>query len=68
MSDVIEPWLREILRCPIGKHELIDAVAPDGNAELQCAQDCEGPGQRHGYPIQDGIPVLLADQARVFTL
>lgn len=68
MSDVIEPWLRDILRCPIGKHELADGSAPDGTAELQCTQDCEGPGQRHGYPIQDGIPVLLADQARVFTV
>lgn len=68
MSDDIEPWLREILRCPVGKHELADGVAADGSPELQCTQDCEGPGQRRGYRIEDGIPVLLADQARVFTV
>lgn len=68
MSNVIEPWLREILRCPVGKHELSDSTGPDGAPELQCTQDCQGPGQRRGYPVQDGIPVLLADHARVFSV
>lgn len=64
----IEPWLREILRCPVCRQELIDGTAPDGSIELQCAGDCEAPGQRRGYRITDGIPVLLADEARVFTV
>lgn len=67
MTD-IEPWLREILRCPVGRHELVDATGPDGSPELQCAQDCGAPGQRRGYPVQDRIPVLLEHEARVFTL
>ncbi|GAB3495567.1 Trm112 family protein [Flexivirga sp.] len=67
-STTIEPWLREILRCPVGLHELIDATGPDGAAELQCAADCGGPGQRRGYRIDGGVPVLLADESRVFTV
>lgn len=64
----IAPWLREILVCPVGKHELVDGAAPDGSPELQCAQDCGGSGQRRGYRFDEGIPVLLADEARVFTV
>jgi len=67
-ASTIEPWLREILRCPVCRHELIDAESPTGEVELQCAGDCEQPGQRRAYRIDDGIPVLLADEARVFTI
>jgi uncharacterized protein YbaR (Trm112 family) len=68
MSDTIDPWLREILRCPVGLHELVDATGPDGSPELQCAADCGGAGQRRAYRIDDGVPVLLADESRVFTV
>lgn len=54
---MIEPWLREILRCPRCKGELTDATA-DAGVELQC------PVCRLGYPIDSGIPVLLVDLAR----
>lgn len=54
-TETIEPWLREILRCPRCKGELTDAV---GVAELHCAT-C-----RLGYAVEDGIPVLLVDLAR----
>lgn len=58
MSEkTIEPWLREILRCPRCKGELAD-VDRDGGAELQCAA-CS-----LGYPVDSGIPVLLVDLAR----
>ncbi len=60
----IEPWLREILRCPVGHHELIDAVGPDGAPELQCAVECGEPGCRRAYRIDGGVPVLLADESR----
>ncbi len=66
-SANVPAWLRRILRCPVGHCELIDASGPDGQPELQCVQDCGGAGQRRAYPIEDGIPVLLADEARVFT-
>lgn len=64
----LDGWLREILRCPVGLHELVDAVGPDGAAELHCAVDCGGPGRRLAYRVDDGIPVLLAEEARAFSL
>ncbi|AKU16226.1 Trm112 family protein [Luteipulveratus mongoliensis] len=66
MSPTIEPWLREILRCPLCRNELVDATGADGGAELHCDGDCEQPGQRRAYRIDDGIPVLLAEEARTF--
>lgn len=56
-EQMIEPWLRQILRCPRCKGELTDSTA-EGHVELQCAA-C-----RLGYPIDAGIPVLLVDLAR----
>jgi uncharacterized protein len=56
----IEPWLREILVCPKCHAALADGVAADGSPELRCTgADC-------GliYRIEDGIPVLLIDEAR----
>ena len=58
MADpVIEPWLLEILRSPGGEHPLTLAEGPDG-PELRC----EALGV--AYPVVDGIPVLLDDEAR----
>jgi uncharacterized protein YbaR (Trm112 family) len=55
----IEPWLREILRCPQCRSELTDAAGPDGGAELHCTNaEC---GLQ--YRIDDGVPVLLVDEA-----
>lgn len=56
-NETIEPWLREILRCPRCKGELTDEAGPQG-PELQCSA-C-----RLAYPIEDGVPVLLVDLAR----
>jgi uncharacterized protein YbaR (Trm112 family) len=56
----IEPWLREILRCPQCRSELADAAGPDGAPELHCTNaEC---GLQ--YRIDDGVPVLLIDEAR----
>ncbi len=47
-------WLRDILRCPACRHELADEPA-----QLRCSNpDC---GRR--YRVEDGIPVLLVDEA-----
>jgi uncharacterized protein YbaR (Trm112 family) len=54
----IEPWLREILRCPACQAALRDGTAPGGEPELQCV------GCTLAYRIDGGIPVLLADEAR----
>ncbi|HET7475560.1 MAG TPA: Trm112 family protein [Dermatophilaceae bacterium] len=55
----IEAWLREILRCPMCRGELTDAQGEAG-PELHCLAD----GCRRAYRIDDGIPVLLVDEAR----
>ncbi len=54
----IEPWLREILRCPQCGARLTDQTGPDGAPELACTS-CP-----LAYPVTDGIPVLLVDDAR----
>jgi phosphomannomutase len=55
----VEPWLREILRCPQCRSTLTDGSGPDG-PELQCTNSqC-----RRAYRIDDGIPVLLVDESR----
>ena len=55
----IEPWLREILRCPACRSTLLDATA-DGQPELHCTS----PECGLQYRIDDGVPVLLVDEAR----
>ena len=54
----IQPWLREILRCPSCGGTLLDGTGPGGAPELQCTA-CP-----LAYRIDDGIPVLLVDEAR----
>jgi uncharacterized protein len=56
----IEPWLREILRCPVTGATLVDGVGPDGEPELVSTD----PDNPLAYPVRQGIPVLLADDAR----
>jgi len=54
----IEPWLREILRCPSCGGVLRDGADRAGAPELHCTV-C-----RLAYRVDDGIPVLLVDDAR----
>ena len=61
----LEPWLQEILACPQCHASLREAPPPDGapadvSAELVCVSDTCG----LAYPVRDGIPVLLIDEAR----
>jgi uncharacterized protein YbaR (Trm112 family) len=46
-------WVRDILRCPACRGELNQS----GDEQLACA-DCG-----RGYPVTDGVPVLLVDEA-----
>ena len=56
----LEPWVRDILRCPGCGSTLRAGTRPDGAAELVCtAEACA-----LAYPVRDGIPVLLVDEAR----
>ena len=56
----VEPWVREILRCPATGAELVDGVGPYGSPELWST----APEGALAYPVRDGIPVLLVDDAR----
>lgn len=56
----VEPWVREVLRCPACRAELADGTGPDGAPELVCT----APGCALAYPVTDGIPVLLVEDAR----
>ena len=51
----VDPKLLEILVCPLCKGKL--AYRKDA-AELVCTAD------RLGYPVMDGIPVMLEEEAR----
>ena len=55
MSSAIDPRLLEILVCPLCKGPL--AYRKEA-AELVCKAD------RLAYPVKDGIPVMLEDDAR----
>lgn len=57
-ANPIDPWLREILRCPSCGGTLRDSICPEGLLELQCT------GCTLAYRIDEGVPVLLVDEAR----
>jgi len=59
-TEALEPWVREILRCPVTGATLVDGVGPTGEPELH-STDAERP---LAYPVRDGIPVLLESDAR----
>lgn len=56
----LQPWVLEILACPCDRHAPLryDASAAGGAGELGCTA-CD-----RVYRIEDGIPVLLLDEAR----
>ncbi len=56
----IEPWVRDILRCPVTGAELVEGTGPDGTPELVSTD----PDRPLAYPVRDGVPILLADEAR----
>lgn len=55
MSSAIDPRLLEILVCPLCKGPLLYRKEA---GELVCKAD------RLAYPVKDGIPVMLEDDAR----
>ena len=58
LAEPIQPWLLEILACPQCRSPL---RLEEGDApELACT----GPDCGLVYSIDDGVPVLLVDEAR----
>jgi uncharacterized protein YbaR (Trm112 family) len=55
MSAGVDPRLLEILVCPLCKGKLVYRKEAD---ELICRPD------RLAYPVKDGIPVMLEEEAR----
>ena len=53
--SAVDPRLLEILVCPLCKGKLVYRKAA---GELICKAD------RLAYPVKDGIPVMLEDEAR----
>ena len=55
---MIDPNLLDILVCPVSKAPLI---YDETSAELKCK------ASGLAYPVRDGIPVMLEEQARTMT-
>ncbi len=55
----LDTWFLDLLRCPICPERLPLTLNADKSA-LNCASGL------HAFPIRDGIPILLADEAIVF--
>lgn len=52
---MLQDWLLELLRCPKCKGELRYEAEPESLVCPACAVR---------YPVRDGIPVLLVDEAQ----
>lgn len=58
----VQPWLLEMLRCPVSGARLRLDAGTDGEQVLVSEAD-----EPLIYPVRDGVPVLLADEARPLT-
>lgn len=53
---LISAELLEILRCPVDMHELTEDVEA---SRLRCG------GCGRAYPVKDGIPIMLVEEAEL---
>ncbi|MBB5917693.1 uncharacterized protein YbaR (Trm112 family) [Nocardia transvalensis] len=60
-EETLDPTLLSLLACPEDKGPLSLVHDRDGNSALY------NPRLRRAYPIDNGIPVLLIDEAREVT-
>ena len=59
-SLAIDPWVRQILRCPVTGAPLVDGIGPDGGPELVSTSEVNP----LAYLVRDGVPILLESEAR----
>lgn len=52
-------WVTGVLRCPVTGAPLERGTAEDGTAHLVST----APGRPLAYPLRDGVPVLLPQEA-----
>lgn len=67
MSTTVEPWLRDILRCPACRSTLLDVTDEQGQPALRCAADDRDASWTRDdcgrtYRFDRGVPVLLVDE------
>ena len=55
MSGPLDPWLLERLVCPVTRQRL---------RYDEAAQELVSEAAGLAYPIRDGVPVMLAEEAR----
>lgn len=60
MGMTMDNRLLEMLVCPLCKGPLEHLRSPDGGRELICHAD------RLAFPVRDGIPVMLENEARAY--
>ena len=53
----LDPWVLDLLRCPLTGETLSGPVEVDGEQVLVTPSGIR-------YPVVDGVPVLLVDEAR----
>ncbi len=66
---LIEPWLREILRCPACRSTLLDVTGDEVEPGLRCSGEAPdgSAGCRRSYRFDAGVPVLLVDEGALPT-
>lgn len=58
MNDIVDPKLLDVLVCPLTKEPL---------RYDRDTQELISPRAKLAYPIRDGIPIMLTDEARALT-
>jgi uncharacterized protein YbaR (Trm112 family) len=62
----LDSQLLEILRCPacLGTFAEASPDGPDGSADAGAPDELSCTGCGNVYPVRNGVPVLLVDEAR----
>ena len=55
--SVLDPQLLDVLACPCPHHSALEQIDRENGSALRCRR-CQSE-----FPIRDGVPVLLLDQA-----